>query len=156
MQHGEFCQTFGHAGFSNSEKCTQNWSSSMKRMLSRQLNLVYNQLNLLEIKCKVKRTNNLLQFHRKIHEWQNQYGYVVASAKELKLSQKQLGAKIPLIIQGHFRLEKRLYNRLGVRLLYSTAIPHLRGEETMFPQQRFRNNVSSFAGALKCSMLSPT
>ena len=27
--------------------------------------------------------------------------------------------------------------------------PRLRGEETMFPQQCFRNNVSSFAGALK-------
>ena len=26
--------------------------------------------------------------------------------------------------------------------------PRLRGEETMFPQQCFRNNVSTFAGAL--------
>ena len=31
----------------------------MKRMLSLQLNLVYSQINLLEINCEGKRTNNL-------------------------------------------------------------------------------------------------
>ena len=33
-------------------------------------------------------------------------------------------------------------------LFFQQMFPRLRGEETMFPQQCFRNNVSSFAGAL--------
>ena len=34
-------------------------------------------------------------------------------------------------------------------LFFQQMFPRLRGEETMFPQQCFRNNASSFAGALK-------
>ena len=34
-------------------------------------------------------------------------------------------------------------------LFFQQMFPRLRGEETMFPQQRFRNNVSSFAGAFR-------
>ena len=34
-------------------------------MLSRQLNIAYGQLNLLEIKCEAKWTNNLSQFYGK-------------------------------------------------------------------------------------------
>ena len=32
-------------------------------------------------------------------------------------------------------------------LFFQQMFPRLRGEETMFPQQCFRNNVSLFAGA---------
>ena len=69
----------------------------MRNMLSRQINLVYNQLNL---QCDSKRTNNLWKFNGEIHERQNQ------SPAKLSLARNQLAAKIQLIIPGHFRLKK--------------------------------------------------
>ena len=38
-----------------------------------------------------------------------------------------------------------------LRLNVSQMFPRLRAEETMFPQQCFRNNVSSFAEAFMCA-----
>ena len=38
-------------------------------------------------------------------------------------------------------------------LSFQQMFPRLRGEETMFPQQCFRNNVSSFAGGLRAKGL---
>ena len=81
-QRGDFCQTFGAAGSSNSENAHQNRNSSMKRMLSRQLNLVYSRLNLLEIKCEAKRTKKLVAVSRE----NPRTAESVADAKELKLS----------------------------------------------------------------------
>ena len=67
----------------------------MKRMLSRQLNLVYSQINLLDINCEAKRTNNLSQFHGKIHERRRERTETEPKTTWSKDS-------------GHFRLEKRL------------------------------------------------
>ena len=83
----------------------------MKRMLSRQLNLVYSQINLLETNCEAKRTNNLSYFHGKIHERRNQ------SPVRIKTEPKTTKTKDLSDYSGHFRLEKRLACAAGGNIM---------------------------------------
>ena len=71
----------------------------MKTMLSRQLNLVYSQINSVEIDCEAKRTNNLSRFHGKIRERQNQS----PARKNLAVNHSPNGSRFHLnILWRHF------------------------------------------------------
>ena len=48
-----------------------------------------------------------------------------------------------------FRETKNVSDFFQKHFVFQQMFPRLRGEETMFPQQCFRSNVSSFAGAFR-------
>ena len=103
MQHSEFCQTFDAAGSLNSENAHQNWNSSMKRMLSHQLNLVYSQINLLKINCEAKGQITCHSFAGK-----SMNGGISRWCERTKTEPKTTWSKDSSDYSGHFRLEKRL------------------------------------------------